>query len=282
MAPPSIRFGTAGWRALIARDFTFANVRLASQAVADYLKAGLADPASGIHGRDPRVIIAYDCRFLGRPFALAVAEVFAANGLIPLAVRARHADARFVLRHSAAQSHRRHQHHRQPQSAGILRLQILAARRRRRAARSDRPIEETIARLQRENWNFPRAIGTFSCKSIDPQAEYFRRIRKLADFSAIKKARLKVAVDVMHGCGRGYLDTLLREAGRAPDGFARRFEPALWRTSARTERRTPRRIAQVRPRRPRAPGPGHRRRRRPLSAWSIPTARGSRPTRCWR
>ena len=47
----SIRFGTAGWRALIARDFTFANVRLASQGVADYLKAGLADPASLDHLR---------------------------------------------------------------------------------------------------------------------------------------------------------------------------------------------------------------------------------------
>jgi len=57
---------------LIARDFTFANVRLASQGVADYLKAGLADPQSAIHGLDPRVIIGYDCRFLGRPFALAV------------------------------------------------------------------------------------------------------------------------------------------------------------------------------------------------------------------
>ncbi len=84
MAPPAIRFGTAGWRALIAREFTFANVRRASQAVADYLKAGLADPASGLQGRDPRVVIAYDCRFLGRSFALAVAEVFSANGLTPL------------------------------------------------------------------------------------------------------------------------------------------------------------------------------------------------------
>ena len=77
-----------------------------------------------------------------------------------------------------------------------------------------KPIEETIARLQRENWSFNAAIvGTFECKNIDPQAEYFRQIRKLVQFSTIKKARLKVAADLMHGCGHGYLDTLLKEAG---------------------------------------------------------------------
>ncbi|HUD82060.1 MAG TPA: hypothetical protein VMQ67_01090, partial [Candidatus Saccharimonadales bacterium] len=81
---PTIRFGTAGWRALIARDFTFGNIRLATQAVADYLKAELANPRSEIHGRKPNVILAYDCRFLGRQFALAAAEVFAGNGLTPL------------------------------------------------------------------------------------------------------------------------------------------------------------------------------------------------------
>ncbi|HTA31634.1 MAG TPA: phosphoglucomutase/phosphomannomutase family protein [Candidatus Cybelea sp.] len=214
MAPTSIRFGTAGWRALIARDFTFANVRLASQAVAEYLKAGLADPRSGIQGRDPSVIIAYDCRFLGRPFALAVAEVFAANGLTPLVcerdtptpvlsftIRRRKAIGGINITAS----------HNPPEYSGFkfTRHDGVGA-----PPEVTKTIEETIVRLQRENWSFPAAIiGTFSCKSISPQAEYFRHIRKLADFSNIKKARLKVAVDLMHGCGRGYLDTLLREAG---------------------------------------------------------------------
>jgi phosphomannomutase len=214
MTPPSIRFGTAGWRSLIARDFTFANVRLASQAVADYLKAGLADPASGLQGRDPRVIIAYDGRFLGRSFALAVAEVFAANGLTPLvcqrdtptpvlslAIRRRKAIGGINITAS----------HNPPEYSGFKFSRQDGAGAPPEATRQ---IEESIARLQRENWSFPAAIiGTFACKSLDPQAEYFRQIRKLADFSAIKKARLKVAADVMHGCGRGYLDTLLREAG---------------------------------------------------------------------
>jgi phosphoglucomutase len=210
----SIRFGTAGWRALIARDFTFANVRLASQAVADHLKAGLADPQSGIQSRDPAIIIAYDCRFLGRPFALAAAEVFAANGLTPLvcerdtptpvlsfAIRRRKAIGGINITAS----------HNPPDYSGFKFSRHDGAGAPPEATQR---IEENIARLQRENWSFPSAaMGTFTCKSIDPQAEYFRHIRKLADFSAIKKVRLKVAVDLMHGCGHGYLDTLLHEAG---------------------------------------------------------------------
>ena len=49
-----------------------------------------------------------------------------------------------------------------------------------------------------------------------------KQIRKLVEFSTIKKARLKVGVDLMHGCGRGYLDALLQEAGGTADGAARR------------------------------------------------------------
>src|SRR4051812_29397513 len=79
----TIKFGTAGWRAIIAKEFTFDNVRLCAQAVADYLKKEMANPKSAIHGRKPEIIIAHDCRFMGREFALAVAEVFSANGLKP-------------------------------------------------------------------------------------------------------------------------------------------------------------------------------------------------------
>src|SRR5258705_9509673 len=84
MTASPIKFGTSGWRGLIARDFTFDNVRLATQGIAQYLKAELANPKSAIYGRKPVVIIGYDTRFLGREFSLAAAEVLAANGLTPL------------------------------------------------------------------------------------------------------------------------------------------------------------------------------------------------------
>ncbi len=68
-----IKFGTDGWRGIIAEDFTFDNVRICAQGVADYLhKSGLAK-----HG----LVIGYDTRFASRDFASAAAEVIAGNGI---------------------------------------------------------------------------------------------------------------------------------------------------------------------------------------------------------
>src|SRR4051812_33113080 len=79
-----IKFGTSGWRGLIARDFTFDKVRLATEAIARYLQAELKNPSSKMAGRKPVLILGYDTRFLGREFALAAAEVLANNELTPL------------------------------------------------------------------------------------------------------------------------------------------------------------------------------------------------------
>src|SRR5215208_3701716 len=71
--PSGIKFGTDGWRAIIAEDYTYANVRICAQAVADYLK----EEGKGTAG----VVVGYDTRFASEGFAAAVAEVVGANGL---------------------------------------------------------------------------------------------------------------------------------------------------------------------------------------------------------
>ena len=68
-----IKFGTDGWRAIIADDFTFANVRFCAQGVSDYLKQ------KGLSNRG--VYIGYDRRFASEDFAAAAAEVMAGNGI---------------------------------------------------------------------------------------------------------------------------------------------------------------------------------------------------------
>src|SRR5579859_1532363 len=73
MPHPQIKFGTDGWRGLIADDFTFANVRTAAAAVAAYVHAQ-EDPAKGI-------CIAYDTRYGSKAFARTCAEVVAATGI---------------------------------------------------------------------------------------------------------------------------------------------------------------------------------------------------------
>ena len=74
-----IKFGTDGWRAVIAEDFTFANVARVAQATADYWKSEIANPKSEIFGREPKVIVGYDRRFFSDQFAQTTAEVFAGN-----------------------------------------------------------------------------------------------------------------------------------------------------------------------------------------------------------
>ncbi|HEY9510329.1 MAG TPA: phosphoglucomutase/phosphomannomutase family protein, partial [Verrucomicrobiae bacterium] len=58
----TIKFGTSGWRGIIAREFTFDNVRLATQAIAQYLNSELKNSKSAIHGRKPVIILGYDTR----------------------------------------------------------------------------------------------------------------------------------------------------------------------------------------------------------------------------
>ncbi len=209
-----IKFGTSGWRGLIARDFTFENVRLAAQSVADYLKAELADSKSPIYRRKPVVIIGYDTRFLGREFSLAVAEVLTASGLVPLlcnrdtptpviafTIRKRRAIAGINMTAS----------HNPPEYSGFkLSLHDGAGA----PTEVTKQIEANVEKLLAQKWSFKAGvIGTFQCKTIDPQPDYFKQIKKLVDFSAIKKAKMKIAVNFMYGTGRGYLDTLLEEAG---------------------------------------------------------------------
>src|SRR5512142_791504 len=68
-----IKFGTSGWRGIIGEDFTFDNVRVATQGIANYLKK------SGQKGNG--VVVAYDTRFLSEKFASEAAKIFAFNGI---------------------------------------------------------------------------------------------------------------------------------------------------------------------------------------------------------
>jgi phosphoglucomutase len=211
-----IKFGTSGWRGLIARDFTFENVRVATQGIADYLLAELQRKQSPIHKRPPVVILGHDTRFLGREFSLAAAEVLAANGLKPLltsrdaptpviahTIRARKAIGGINMTAS----------HNPAEYQG---LKFSTCNGAPATPEVTRQVEANIARLQGAGWTFPAAVvGTFQCQEIDPSPAYLKQLRKLIDFPTIRKAKLKIAVELMYGTGRGYLDQLLVEDGGA-------------------------------------------------------------------
>jgi alpha-D-glucose phosphate-specific phosphoglucomutase len=205
----SIKFGTSGWREIIAQDFTFDNVRLATQGIADYLNSPAAPK------RDKKVVIlGHDTRFLGREFSLAAAEVLEANGFEPLLCdrdtptpvishTIRHRKALGGINMTASHNPAEYQGLKFSTSNGAPATPDVT-----------KVIEAAIAKRQAEGWSFKGAvIGTYQCKTFDPRPDYFKQLRKLVDFAALKKAKLKVAVDLSYGTGHGYLDTLLEGVG---------------------------------------------------------------------
>jgi alpha-D-glucose phosphate-specific phosphoglucomutase len=221
-----IKFGTSGWRGIIARDFTFDNVRLATQGIAEYLNSELQTPNSELHRRKPEVILGYDTRFLGREFSLAAAEVLAASGLEPLLcnrdtptpviahnIRLRKAAGGITLTAS----------HNPAEYQG---LKFSTSNGAPAAPEVTKQVEANIARLQSQSWSFKGAvIGTYQCPTFDPQPAYFKQLHKLIDFAALKKAKLKVAIDLEYGTGHGYLDKLLESVGAKVTVFHNELNP---------------------------------------------------------
>lgn len=222
----TIKFGTSGWREIIARDFTFENVRVATQGIADYLLSELASPSSPTYQRPPVVILGHDTRFLGRHFALAVAEVLAANGLEPLLCdrdTPTPVISHTVRHHKAIGGITLTASHNPAEYQG---LKFSTANGAPAAPEVTRQLEANIAQRQAANWTFKAApFGAYTCKTINPQPEYFRQLQKLINFSVLKKARLKVAVDLSYGTGHGYLDTLLEKTGAKVTRFRDEMNP---------------------------------------------------------
>ena len=166
----TIKFGTSGWRGIIARDFTFDNVRLATQAIADHLKCGVRSAERGV------VILGYDTRFLGREFSLAAAEVLAANGLEPLLCNRDTPTP--VIAHNirvrkAAGGINMTASHNPAEYQGLKFSTSNGAPAHSR--RSPKQIEANIAQLQARNWAFKGAvIGTFRVPDIRSAAGLFQ------------------------------------------------------------------------------------------------------------
>lgn len=204
----NIKFGTSGWRGMIAEDFTFANARLVCQAIAQYLKQeGLAHQG---------VVIGYDTRFRSEDFAAAAAEVMAGNGIpcyfttrdcptpvVSFAIRVGNRGGGINITAS----------HNPPEYNG---LKFSPATGGPAPESVTKPIEAIIGALTPQDIKHlpihqARSRGLIS--DLDPRLAYFQHLRTLVDVEVLRKAGLKVAVDVLYGTGRDYLDAFLREAG---------------------------------------------------------------------
>jgi phosphomannomutase len=197
-----IKFGTDGWRAIIARDFTFDNVARCAQGLVDYLKArGTVDQG---------LVVGYDTRFLSREFAETVAGVGAGNGIkVYLAQQAAPTPVisfNVLHRHAAGAAIITASHNPgiwngfkfKPEYAGSATQEItdqLEAR-----------IRE-VAEIKSISLDAGKDEGLVV--GIDPTPPYMERIKALVDLSAIQNAGLKVMVDAMFGAGGGYIPALV-------------------------------------------------------------------------
>jgi phosphomannomutase len=201
----TIKFGTDGWRAVIAEDFTFANVARVAQATADFWQSEIRNPKSEIYGRAPKVIIGYDRRFLSERFAQVTAEVFAGNDFqviltpeptptpsVSFAVKNLGAVGGVMITAS----------HNPPIFNGFKLKSHFGG--------SSGP-EECQAVESLLGANSPRQIQNPKSKIQihDIRPAHFAAIKKLVDFKLIARSKLRVAHDALFGVGAGVFETLL-------------------------------------------------------------------------
>lgn len=215
----TISFGTDGWRAVISDEFTFANVRLVAQAIAEKTLDDWAGSQSPANPKErPTFVIGFDTRFLSDRYALAVAEVLAANGIFTWLTQAdtptpitsfaivdKRADGGVMITAS----------HNPPRYNGI---KLKAAFGGSASPAVCKDVERRIAANLAAGheplvMDADEAIAAGMIVRFNPFAAYEEHIRGLIDFAAIRRANLRIAVDAMYGAGRVYLRRLLESAG---------------------------------------------------------------------
>jgi len=200
MASP-IKFGTDGWRAVIGEEYTFANVRIVAQAVADFLHTErLAERG---------LIVGYDTRFASERFAAACAEVLAANGIhtyltgkatptpvISYAILDKTAGGAAIITASHNPSSDNGFKYK-PEYAGSASPTVIGK------------LEALLEANPVKRLNLADAERQGLVERIDAMPAYVQQITTLVDLDLIKRSGKTIIVDSMFGAGAGYLPTIL-------------------------------------------------------------------------
>jgi alpha-D-glucose phosphate-specific phosphoglucomutase len=210
-----IKFGTSGWRGILAEDFTFDRVRVVAQAIADDLNQNRGDAA-------PQVIVGYDTRFLGKRFAEAVASVLVGNKIgvirstdpVPTPVVSFE-----ILRRKLSGGINVTASHNPPEWNGL----------KFSPAWGGPALPETTRRIEnRANalLETPNVIRQLTRAEAERQGLwrdervgdiYREKVSHLLDRSTFEQGKLRVAVDLFWGTSLGYLDQMLLEMGTTID-----------------------------------------------------------------
>lgn len=199
-----IKFGTSGWRGIIGEDFTFENVRVASQGIASFLRK------SGQQGSG--VIVAYDTRFLSEKFASEAAKILAFND-IKAYLCTRDVPTPCVsyetVRRKAMGAINFTASHNPPEYNG---LKFSTSNGAPALPEITKQIEREIHLVQQQNERMDVYEKTELIEEIDPKDRYLTELKSKVDIDAIRKSGLRIAIDSLYGTSRDYLDYFLLEA----------------------------------------------------------------------
>ncbi|MDP8258077.1 MAG: phosphoglucomutase/phosphomannomutase family protein [Candidatus Aadella gelida] len=203
-----IKFGTDGWRAVISEDFTFENVEIVAQAIADFIKA----QKKPIY-RKKKIVIGYDTRFLSDKYAEIMSSVLAANGIKVVlsdkpsptpSVCVYIADKKFSGGVMITASHN-------PASYNGIKYKGFFAG----SAGSNiiDAIEKKLYKSKVKKIDFKDAVKKKKVVLEDIVGLQIKYIKKYANMTKLKKAKLKVLVDSMNGTGGKYFSEILKGTG---------------------------------------------------------------------
>jgi phosphoglucomutase len=202
MSVAQIKFGTSGWRAIVAEDFTISNIQRAVTGIARYV-AG-KNPGNG------RVIVGRDPRYMGERFVGLAAEILARHAVKPLVISEpapTPAISYEITRVKADGAINFTASHNPPEYNGI-----------KFSTPDGAPAlpEVTSAIEALIGANGDASIGSpakVEAETIDPKPRYLARLKEIVDLPLIRTSGLKIVFDPLWGAARGYSDELLREAG---------------------------------------------------------------------
>ncbi|MCX6000868.1 MAG: phosphoglucomutase/phosphomannomutase family protein, partial [Chloroflexi bacterium] len=202
----TIKFGTDGWRGIIADDFTFENVRCCAQSLAENLKD------RGLAGKG--VVVGYDTRFASEHFAAAAAEVVAANGIkvylcsktaptpvISYGVTQQRAGGGIIITasHNPAQWNGFKVKTQDGASAPMAVVSDIESR---------LPAIMAQGRVKRLSLN--EGLSRKIIEYIDSDPAYIQHISQLLDLESVRQAGLNIVADSMFGSGAGYFKRILQ------------------------------------------------------------------------
>ncbi len=202
----TIKFGTDGWRAVISETFTFGNLRLVAQAIADFAREE--------NDTDPCVVIGFDTRFLSDRYAAEVARVMAANDVQTWLARAdtpTPAVSYTVVNKKAAAGIMITASHNAPRYNGVkVKASYGGSASVDQNRRIEKHLERNLASAHGPNlMDFETALAQKRIIRFDPAWAYYEHLSTLVDLDTISAAELRIVADGMFGAGRGVFGEVL-------------------------------------------------------------------------